>query len=545
MHRWLVVGCVFAGFALYASARSPVPGVNEPHYLCKAKHFVDPDWCRRDLFLQSADVHAVFFATIGPLTRFLTLEQTAWVGRIAAWLCLAIGWRALASVLIPGRWGALWGATATLAAWSLASFSGEWVVGGVESKVFAYGCLFFALAAACRADWLRLAAALGIAISFHPVVGGWGLISLLFSAVAVTISQRRKHSAAGVPQSSASAPETDLPGDPPASTRELETDSPGDSPLDPETAAARSAGIALPDRRTCISAGLLLIVCSLPGLVPAIALLRNAPSAEVAHQADEIQVFGRLKHHLDPQRFSTAAYVIYVELLLVWLWLLYRKPRTTAQQVFDYFVGGTILIALAGLVIGFGPRTAGLLKFYPFRLFDAFLPLAVAVEAVRYITAFRPQRWGWVLAAVCLGVSLGVPVSDRNPTGWKAQRRSDWKQACGWIAANTPADSLFLTPKYNFGFKWSAGRAEYVAYKDCPQDAVSLVEWRRRLDWIHHWRTSHFPPLHPAGFDSAAVAELVRQTEIDYVLAWRMESIDPYRQKPVYANDTFAVYRVR
>ena len=33
---------------------APAPRVNEPHYLCRLKHFWDPTWAAGDLFLRRA-----------------------------------------------------------------------------------------------------------------------------------------------------------------------------------------------------------------------------------------------------------------------------------------------------------------------------------------------------------------------------------------------------------------------------------------------------------------------------------------------------------
>ena len=39
----------------------PVPEVNEAHYLSKAKHYWNPQWCDQDFFCNSADAHQVFY----------------------------------------------------------------------------------------------------------------------------------------------------------------------------------------------------------------------------------------------------------------------------------------------------------------------------------------------------------------------------------------------------------------------------------------------------------------------------------------------------
>ena len=137
---------VWLSLLLYSAVRIPVPGVNEPHYLCKAKHYWQPEWCAGDLFLESSNAHLVFYQTVGLLTQAFTLEQTALIGRGLALLLVAAGWAALGARLLPGRWTSLWAVWAFLGLQATGNLSGEWIIGGVESKVFAYGFLFLALA---------------------------------------------------------------------------------------------------------------------------------------------------------------------------------------------------------------------------------------------------------------------------------------------------------------------------------------------------------------------------------------------------------------
>ena len=65
------------------------------------------------------------------------------------------------------------------------------------------------------------------------------------------------------------------------------------------------------------------------------------------------------------------------------------------------------------------------------------------------------------------------------------ETQKNWKRVCQWIAEHTPSDAIFVTPYSQQTFKWYAGRAEVVNWKDMPQDARSVVHWRRRLDTIY------------------------------------------------------------
>jgi len=506
--RQLVVAAVvWAAFAAFAAWRSPVPGINEPHYLCKARHFSDPAWCAGDMFLASANAHRVFYSLFGPLTRVLSFAQTAWCGRIVVWGLLALGWVRLVGRLAPGTCAPLWSAVIFLALQGTGNLSGEWLIGGVEAKGFAYAALLLAIAAAGNGAWIEAGIETGVAISFHPVVGGWGAGALATAQLATWAFSRVRPTA--------------------DATAERNTDGPG-SPF-------RARGL--------LAAGLCLLF-SLPGLIPAVALLADRPSVEKARIADEIQVFYRLKHHLDPARFSTAAWVSYAGLLIAWLIMRRLLERSAAEKFFSRFVVATLLIAGGGLVTGFWLRSAGLMKFYPFRMADLFLPVAVAIAAAalveRLVGKLAPGRQ-WIASALmhgCAGAALAwsilAPGGVTNPSHWPPETWADFIDVCGWIDQNTPPDAVFLTPKYNVGFKWYARRAEYVTWKDCPQDTAGVLEWGRRINRLTRW----MPRRSRRGMSDAALAEIARETDVTYILAI---GSPPRQTEPVYSNRTFSV----
>ena len=56
-----------------------------------------------------------------------------------------------------------------------------------------------------------------------------------------------------------------------------------------------------------------------------------------------------------------------------------------------------------------------------------------------------------------------------------------WLAACEWIRDHAPPDAVCLIPRHAQSFKWYAERADVVNWKDVPQDAAGVVEWRRRM----------------------------------------------------------------
>src|SRR3954454_17213813 len=147
----LEVAAIFLIFFLFAGSVPPDGG--ESHYLVKAKHYWQPAWCAGGLFLVSRDAHATFYWTFGWVTRFFSLAVTAWFGRLISWLLLAWSWRRLSWAVVPRPLMSL--LSAGLMLFFLRNFhlAGEWIVGGIEAKCFAYVLVFLALEAMALGRW--------------------------------------------------------------------------------------------------------------------------------------------------------------------------------------------------------------------------------------------------------------------------------------------------------------------------------------------------------------------------------------------------------
>ena len=530
--EWVVIVAVFLSFLLFSALRSPVPGVNEPHYLAKAKHFWNADWCHGDFFLNSANAHHVFYQTVGAVTQWLTLDQTAWLGRVIGYFVLSLGWTKLISRVVPGRWSSLWTAWVFLAIVAIGSatrkpmlpdiefyafnLSGEWIIGGIEGKVFSYGFVFWALG--LIADRRRTSAAVcaGLSISFHPVVGIWGLLCGLFSAGVMLWTGHR-----------------------------------------PDPLLRRVAGIL----KTACLPTVVLVASAIPGLIPALQLLEVRDSQAI-HKAEFIQVFERLAHHLDPMTFKIGDYASYLFLILFWLSARRRiRWYLPQERFFAGFVAGTICIAVMGLLLGFhiGPpqemlfaelRTR-LLKFYPFRPCDVFVPIAASVVLVGMIkdwsenisseridTIVEQRHWlRWPIFGSLMLTALLLPSTDRNPSRMEQKQLSDWQDVCRWIERNTKDESLFFTPPESWAFKWYASRSEFFSYKDCPQDAAGILEWQRRRQFVQHWRQTH----REQGMTTRSLHQLQEAAGVTHMLTKRYE---PFDIKPVYWNDSYKVYEI-
>lgn len=491
----VLTGLVFAAYGAY---RPPDP--NEAHYLSKARHYWDPQWCAGDVFLESRAAHAVFYAVWGWPAGWMPLTRLAWVGRGCTWLLLAYGWQRLAGALgVRGIWSVA-AAAVFVELQERCQLAGEWIVGGLEAKGFAYGFVLLALAELVRgrAGWAALWG--GAATAWHPLVGGWMMLAMCWSWWGV---MRR----------------FDL----------------------------RSAWPGL------AAGGLMALV----GLLPALTLNWGV-EPEVNEQASEIYVLWRLRHHLWPAAFPKDGTLRFGLLLAALGALIAGRTWGQRWRRFWSVCRGAVLIMAVGLVLGlaglaFPQAVLGLLRYYWFRTSDIVVPMAAGLGATclarrAWHTRLRAPAGGFVLAALAAagvaGLQRAASTCPRADKPGKVADWRDWESACRYAAQHTPQGARFLTPRFAQTFKWYAGRSEVATWKDTPQDAQAIVDWWSRLRDVYG-----IDPCWPGWFWCDSLAELPssRLNKLgarygaEYLL---VESNPPLPLRCVYRNRTYAIYRL-
>jgi hypothetical protein len=520
--RCLVEVLLIVAVFFVATGDAP-PHVNESHYLCRLKHYWDPSWCVGDLFLDSPDTQLVFIWLFGWITRLVSLTATAWIGRVIAWTVIAWAWQRLSWRIVPRRFAAVLSAALFLGLNYYLNMAGEWVVGGVEAKCFAYALVLWALRQMLDGRWNQVWLLLGAATAFHPIVGGWS--GLVCAGIWLIDGRHEQNLWSMVP------------------------------------------GLA--------GGGLLGLI----GVVPAL-LLTWGVSPDVVTESSRIYVFDRLPHHLAPLTLPTAEVTRrltgHAALLAVWaglsavLWRMRVRDDhdlTTGDEAFApyrtlrriaWFAVGAACLAAIGLTIELSlasrPELAAkLLRYYWFRLTDFAAAIAVALQ-IAALLAIAFQRRSHLAKPALLAVIVAgawYPAtacwnrmqSPNSPSDSKVSDFPAWVEVCDWITANTPPDALFLTPRLNLSFKWRTGRPEVVNRKDIPQDAVGIVAWHDRLKDIY---TTQFGGV-DQNVDSVGalgderVRELAKKYHAKYVLSDRGQLLS---LPIVFENEEYVVYRI-
>ena len=492
------------------------PGINEAHYLSKSKNYWDPSWCARDIFVSSGNPHLLFHLTFGALTPWLSLEATAWIGRLIGWTIIAVGLRFVTVAITDKPFAVLAVALIWIAGLNGFNLAGEWVIGGIEGKVPAYGFVLLAMRMMIDGKWRFVWPLLGIASAFHVLVGGWSVVA----AMLVLGCHRTK--------------DTSL----------------------------QSQWVPL------LIGGMLAMI----GVYPAIELTQGIAS-ETVTAAARIYSYERLTHHLLPSSLESQWYARHGFLVLltgVTFWILRHDQKFAVVRTFTI---GAVMIALVGLLIGalppFEPDLAAkLLRYYWFRMTDAVVPLSLALAWARWpvlLSESKVIQCGramiaivalWIVGTQAIETTQMTVVTDSGRvvsavgmnTGSDNRKRvvSDWIAVCEWVDRTLPQDEVLLTPRNQHTFKWYANRAEVVNWKDVPQDSESLVEWSHRFYDVFPLRlgtvrvTVRYPDL----------IRFRKQYGARFMIVDRRFSSETlplvlvYPLSPLESNETYGVYRL-
>lgn len=418
-------------------------GTNEVDVLPLAKQYADPTWIPGEWYLNQPSGYRLLFETLfGRLIVAWGFLATSLVGRL-----MCYGLTALGLVLIGRRLGL--SLPLLLLAVGLFLYTDrtqgavafEWLLGGLEAKSVAYGLVLLALALMLEGRYRCMALMLGLATSFHVLVGGWTFL-VVVGWLAVRWNRLQ-------------------------SIRYI----------------ALLLGIYLAASVVVIRPVLEQLFTTLPASLV-------TPSY--------IYVFLRLPHHLNPLAWSSNRWInptIYLLVLALSICSLRRQQfdKLSEQNIACRSLCEFTLISLVPFILGLAiapfDSQGRLLQYYPFRLGDVMLPLNTCLLFACALQQTFTGRAGRVLILICVLLLTGA-CSVQFVTFQEQffalrqfpQLDPEFKALCNWVRKSTPTDATVVSPPVDFvEFTWLAERPTIAKFKLLPQTKVGILDWYERL----------------------------------------------------------------
>lgn len=444
---WLQILAVTTFFSLKLLLDDNMGSANEVDVLPLARQYADPTWIPGDWYLNQPPGYRMLFQTLfGKLAASWGFLATSLIGRLFCYTLISSG-----LVLLAGQMGL--SLPLLLLAVGLFLYlypeqgiaASEWIAKSLEAKSLSYGFLLLAIGLMLQRRYRWMALLLGLATSFHVLVGGWA-----FVAIWGWLFLRRRNDF------------TDL----------------------------RFLGSIL----------LIYLAGSVFALPPILhQLLTPNPPATI--QPSYIYVFVRLPHHLNPLSWQWDWWIkplIYLIVLAFSVWLLQRQQVRFSKQYaacigLAEFTLITLVPFMLGLVIAPFDSQGIFLQYYPFRLGDVMLPLNTSLLfacAIEQTLTGRARKGlllvcililSWMCSTQAVRFQKQLVAVQQFPS--KEQGVDpEWKAICAWVRNHTPKNAVVVSSPVEFeNFSWLTERPTIAKFKLLPQTKTGIVAWYERL----------------------------------------------------------------
>ncbi|MBG1265209.1 DUF6798 domain-containing protein [Nostoc sp. WHI] len=427
---------------------------NEIDILPLAKQYANPNWIPGDWYLnQSPGYRFIFQILIGNLILAWGFLATSIVGRILCYCLIALG-----LVLIKRKLGLslpLLLLVVFLFMTSQSFAAGELIISGLQPKVLSYGFVLLAVRAMLGRSYYWMALMLGLATSFHVLVGGWSFLILLVLLILRWNTCRMNFRCFG--------------------------------------------GIVL----------IYLIASSFS--VKAVLEQLFSPNPESSIPTSYIYVFLRLPHHLNPLSWSSLWWIkliTYLVVLIITAILLRRIQQKSAtnqksiyesseqyiarMRLFDFTIISLIPFIL-GIAVAPFDSNGSFLQYYPFRVGSVILPLntyllfACLLEQIFVEKKRQLLLFGSILLLSFLMTKPSITFKNQllslSQFPGAMQRVSlEEKSLSAWIRGNTSRDAIVISPPGSFdSFSWLTERPTIAKFRLFPQNKLGIFEWYQRM----------------------------------------------------------------
>lgn len=418
--------------------------VNEVNLLPFARQHADPTWISEDWYYNLPAGYRILFITIfGNMAAVWGFLLTSIVGRFFVFTFLASSLVFLARTLGLKL-------ISLLVAMTIFSFSAddqgliaeEWLIRALEPKAIAYSFVLLGMTYMLRENYRLMAFFLGLAISFHVLVGGWATLSVMLWFL---LSSRN--------------------------------------------------GFTQPQRLTAVVI-IYLIAASfaIPPIIRQLFLVTSDPTFSASY----IYVHLRTPHHLNPLSWSLEQWIqpiIYLIFFAITIRRLWNR-KNSIQFSLGIFALCTMVPFIFGILIAPWDTEGKILQYYPFRFGDVMFPLITCLLFIyslqaKFLESKLTQK-GFILSSLMI-LTVTVVIQGNEAYHSLLMLRQfpsepqmvtpEWKEMCYWIRDNTEENERVIShPLEEVTFTWLSERPTVVKYKFIPPVSSAVAEWYQRLN---------------------------------------------------------------
>jgi len=509
-----VVGNILLILILFVVLSAEVYPFNGYHFnefdrLPMAKQAVDRDWLPNDWYLNlEHDTYFLFNLLLGPLVSIAGFRNGAVIGRLSSYLLISISFFYLFKTLKFRKEICVIVVFLFLSNESLVA--GEWIAGGIESKVFSYGFAILALSFFLQRKYGIFFAFSGAAFSLHILTGFYAVFC---TAIAILFTGKQ----------------------------------------------------FLREWKLMIRKIWIFLITGIFGLEPILdeVIFGNNINSDVTAQI----YVNRVSHHLLPSSWDGTFWIYFLIICAIFFLSIYIFYNSTKARFLAAYALGSVVLFLVG--IGFYQLGyVQLLKYYWFRFPDVIIPLLNSVlfgyilnDLANGVLRFKsPKSIDIFLAKVKNGFSytllfLSILIfvfSTREILRGLSkydQTAFNGRPIFSWIEKNTSTDAVFLVDPTMLDFYIFAQRAVFVSYKHIPNKSADVYEWSERLQLFKLGHNSNIrvddtKAVLRSNFyalDENSIMEIAESYNIDYYLGLPGQDL-PFEK--IHALDGFVLYEI-
>lgn len=469
--------------------------------------YYDSTWLKNDWYLHSKiDYRHLFSFFTGFFVSHFGFLKTVYAGRILSYFLFSFSFLSLLRSLQISFMTGFFTLVIFFYYFNQNISAGEWMIGGLETKVFAYCFLLLSLSCFIRDNfkWGFLLA--GLAFSFHFMIGGYFLFGLSALLLYKYLSSRLQ-------------------------IRDL-----------------------LKHSYWLLITGCLGFYGVFKGVIMIFHDIN--PKSEFYW---EYYVKMREPHHTLPL-WGKQTYLFFAIFIGFHLFILLKKNVDQRMKDIAVFSISGFVFTVIGLMIYFFGNITNM-RFFFFRFSDSMLPLLTLLLLLHWMLNLDVEKYweilkgnwkktvvfSWIVISIVLFSFNGISNFKKIVT-LKSKEEFDPEMA-KWIKAQTSKNSVFLIPIDLKTFYTDVERACFVTFKHCPHNSVDFIEWYNRLKILNknmHIKNTGGLAIDEINFNynrltELEIMEIGKKYKIDYIIT---SSTTKLQFKKCFLSSKYSLYKL-